>query len=437
MALTVTDTRSSTPSRRETGSIGLAEPTSAVEPLVSGVLARAPAQVHAELRFYRPELDALRLGAFLMVWLAHSLPTESEGAARGVGPVVLAWIEAIRDAGNFGVCVFFFLSAYLVTELLRRERLATGTIHLRAFYLRRILRIWPLYLGVLAAYGLLGLHFHGFRIEPGRLLASLLLAGNWYIFCHPAILTPMRALWSLSVEEQFYLGWPLIARFASRSVAAVSIAFLLSAQAMLLWLTRSGAPQGMLHVTAWVNSLVQFQFFAWGALTAIGLSGRQPNIKSVLRIVMLLAAVVAMLVASGVCHIKRAQAVHGGGGLIAGYLLVGCGCVLLFAAVLGCPPRWTPGWLSRLGQVSFGLYVFHETGFFLAGALSRRLAMMLPRLAAYQTAHWALALTAEKLLSLAFTLCLARVSYRYWEQPFLRLKSRFTFVPSRQPVRQV
>jgi len=54
-----------------------------------------------------------------------------------------------RVAGGFGMCMFFLLSAYLITELLMKERSRTGSVHIKAFYLRRILRIWPVYFGLL------------------------------------------------------------------------------------------------------------------------------------------------------------------------------------------------------------------------------------------------------------------------------------------------
>ncbi len=382
----------------------------------------------APSRFYRPELDALRLVAFLMVWLAHSLPAASEAAAHHIAGARVRWLEAIKDAGNFGVCVFFFLSAYLITELLRRERLATGTVHLGAFYLRRILRIWPLYFGVLAAYGLLGLRFHGFRIEPGRLIASVLLAGNWYIALHPAILTPMRALWSLSVEEQFYLGWPVVARCGRSALAAICIALLVLGQGTLVWLAGGAAQQPFLHITAWVNSLVQFQFFALGALAALLLDGRCLRFPASVRAAMVAGGVAAMLVAAGVCGIKRPQPWHSAGSLSAGYLLAGVGATLMCFAVLGVRERLIPIWAVRLGQVSFGLYVFHETGFFLADTLVKRLHLT----PAAQPGPWALGLAANKCLALAFTIGLALASYHFWERPFLRLKGRFTFVHSRR-----
>ena len=84
-----------------------------------------------------------------------------------------------------GLCLFFTLSAYLICDLLLRERETTGTIRIRAFYWRRILRIWPLYFGITIVYALGGRFFPSLHMEPGRVFAYFLLAGNWYIALHP------------------------------------------------------------------------------------------------------------------------------------------------------------------------------------------------------------------------------------------------------------
>ena len=124
-------------------------------------------------RFYRPELDALRFVAFLCVFACHALPyPESLHSASIQGP---AWrlIETVREAGNFGVSLFFLLSAYLITELMRREKLATSDVHLKAFYIRRVLRIWPLYFLMLLLCGILGPFISIFHMAPGQVLADL------------------------------------------------------------------------------------------------------------------------------------------------------------------------------------------------------------------------------------------------------------------------
>src|SRR5271157_1881088 len=92
--------------------------------------------------FYRPELDCLRFFAFLGVFVHHSIPKEpSFFRAHGL-PVILS---NFSYAGAFGVDLFFCLSAYLITKLLLREKDLTGHLNVKAFYVRRILRIWPLY----------------------------------------------------------------------------------------------------------------------------------------------------------------------------------------------------------------------------------------------------------------------------------------------------
>jgi peptidoglycan/LPS O-acetylase OafA/YrhL len=96
--------------------------------------------------FYRPELDVLRFFAFLSVFVYHTLYVPLDHlVGRGV-PMWFAQLQVgISRAGAYGVDLFFALSAYLITELLLREKEYRGTLDVKSFYIRRILRIWPLY----------------------------------------------------------------------------------------------------------------------------------------------------------------------------------------------------------------------------------------------------------------------------------------------------
>jgi peptidoglycan/LPS O-acetylase OafA/YrhL len=100
------------------------------------------------IRFYRPELDVLRFVAFLMVYLTHTIPVDSS---------LPSWLKALSNATGLGVPLFFALSAYLITELLMMEKSTSGSIALQSFYMRRCLRIWPLYLSTILVGCLLGL----------------------------------------------------------------------------------------------------------------------------------------------------------------------------------------------------------------------------------------------------------------------------------------
>jgi peptidoglycan/LPS O-acetylase OafA/YrhL len=92
--------------------------------------------------FYHPELDALRFFAAASVFLLHAF-------LKSAGLLFL-----VTGSGAYGVDLFFVLSSFLITTLLLRERDTTGTVDIRAFYVRRILRIWPLYFSFIAfAYG--------------------------------------------------------------------------------------------------------------------------------------------------------------------------------------------------------------------------------------------------------------------------------------------
>jgi peptidoglycan/LPS O-acetylase OafA/YrhL len=130
-----------------------------------GVAAESPAQ--ATTRFYRPELDALRFFAFLAVLLHH-------------GPQGQHFLGIIHSAGGFGLSMFFLLSAYLITELLLRELEQTKTIAWGRFFIRRALRIWPLYYAALALAVVIA------RMQPSRYPVSrtavevmALFVANW------------------------------------------------------------------------------------------------------------------------------------------------------------------------------------------------------------------------------------------------------------------
>jgi peptidoglycan/LPS O-acetylase OafA/YrhL len=96
--------------------------------------------------FYRPELDILRFIAFLAVFTSHAVDYPLSFLLQHHVPLFAASsLLAIAHGGPYGVDVFFVLSAYLITELLLREKRATGGLRVPAFYVRRALRIWPVY----------------------------------------------------------------------------------------------------------------------------------------------------------------------------------------------------------------------------------------------------------------------------------------------------
>src|SRR4051812_38011880 len=172
-------------------------------------------QVLTSKRFYRPELDALRFFAFLCVFAFHWMDYVP------VDPKTQPTLVAVLTAGAFGVPVFFLLSSFLIVELLLREREQTGDIHIKSFYVRRILRIWPLYFAVF--YGLIALGYFLPNVatkDYRAWIAFTFFAGNWFIMRHGWIAGPIDPLWSIAVEEQFYIAVPLLLKIGGRKLLA-------------------------------------------------------------------------------------------------------------------------------------------------------------------------------------------------------------------------
>jgi peptidoglycan/LPS O-acetylase OafA/YrhL len=372
----------------------------------------APDTRDAAPRYYRPELDVLRFIAFLFVFMTHRTDLAPIDQARH------PWFHAFAQIGVYGVPVFFFLSAFLITELLERERSATGTIDVRAFYARRILRIWPLYFLVFFGLVLLNHVLPGAGADsPAKWLFFMLFAGNWYITFNGWIEYPVNPMWSLSVEEQFYIVIPFLASLGRRALVAVNVAVIAVSYGVIVWYARGfTTPPGFSG--QWTNSFVHFQFFAGGMLLALALRGRRPDWHVAIRTGLWLVAIAAWLAASSVFGIKADFPHATVTESLAGWSLVLGGAALMLIATLGTPQRFLPAPLVYLGRISYGLYLTHIFFFWLVYDKFK------PWLAG-------LGDDVGMLLALAATVAVASVLYRTFETPFLRLKRRFTRVPSR------
>lgn len=160
-------------------------------------------------RGHVPALDGLRGIAILMVVVAHAFGTSGFPVTRGS----MLW-ESVTPIGGVGVTVFFVLSGFLITLLLLREEDHTDSISIRAFYIRRVLRIVPAYMTYLLVAALFVAY--GPPVFDRR---------DWFTaVTYTSSLMPPRTwelvhLWSLSIEEQFYLAWPLLVALAPRRAA--------------------------------------------------------------------------------------------------------------------------------------------------------------------------------------------------------------------------
>jgi peptidoglycan/LPS O-acetylase OafA/YrhL len=373
--------------------------------------------VGASPAFYRPELDGLRFFAFLAVYLNHTLLFGVGGHHQHMSDRLAHLLGTIGTAGAFGVDLFFALSAYLITELLLRERQARQRLDVRAFYLRRILRIWPLYFLFLALARLLAALVPSEHLSWLDVAAFALFSGNWAYAAHPVV-TVAAPLWSVSVEEQFYLIWPWAVRRGSlRRIVLAAVGMVAVGMALRFALAEHGIYE------QWISkgSLTRVDGIAAGALLAVALKGRVPRLGVAARLGLLGAGLAALLWVAATFDllVPPFDVAHE----VLGWPLVAVASVAILLSALGADGlpfrllRSRP--LVYLGRISYGLYVFHQVGLLLSGDA-------FPHYADSKL-QWA----SHLLVGLAITVALAAASYRFVELPFLRLKQRFTVVRSR------
>ncbi|HZI57653.1 MAG TPA: acyltransferase [Verrucomicrobiae bacterium] len=364
-------------------------------------------------RFYRPELDVLRFFAFLGVFVFHAAPrTMDFYAAAGVPRWLGNLLISTFGAGAYGVDLFFALSAYLITSLLLRERTATGILDLRGFYLRRILRIWPLYLAFVAFAALAALVVPGQRLPAHYVVGYCLLAGNWSYVLYGLPASFAIPLWTVSIEEQFYLAWPLaLRRASSRMMAAIAIGLLVLANGWRAWLAFSSAPVDTMEY----NTFTRLDPIALGILIAL-FSDRLPGLSRWQRVALLCGGAAMWIAVYGFSVSNSPQ--FSTWKLAFGHSLTALASAAILRAAMGSQhPFLRNTWLLYLGKISYGLYVLHEFAHYCAARLIH--------------AFSPLTVIAQSLVALALTISLAAASYRWLESPFLRMKERFAHVQSR------
>ena len=341
-----------------------------------------------------PALDGLRGIAVLGVLFFHA-----DGALRG---------------GYLGVDLFFVLSGFLITSILIAEHRTEGRIDLRMFWIRRARRLFPALLSLMPAIAIYAWIF----AQPNELaglradgLATLGYVANWRaIFANRsywelfAAPSPLEHTWSLAIEEQFYVVWPLLvvavfrfARRGTRALAVVSGALALaSATAMTLLYVPDDTTRVYLGTDTRGAAILAGAVLA--AVLAESAPTRDARMVRVLDLFGLVAAVgmgAAWVLVDG----KSPFLYHGGFWLteLAAVVLITCaaqGENSLIARILGFRP------LGLVGAISYGVYLWHW-----------------PLYVVLTTERTHLGGVRLTLLRFAATFAVAIVSYRWFEQP--------------------
>ena len=370
-------------------------------------------------RFYCPELDCLRFVAFLSVLVYH-LEQQFHSVVKLDSPGEWMFLCIVKS-GIFGVDLFFCLSSFLITILLLREHDLRGTIDIRAFWIRRMLRIWPLYyFFLLLSATILPYWLQQQQLWGWRLLHYWFFLGNYDVITHDWHHSPVGPLWSISVEEQFYLVWPLLLLVNPKRLLPLAVAALVGANVYRL-LHHPASFTGQ-----WANTLYHVDPIAWGAIAAYFAHAGRLNLSILLRSVLLLTGI---FVIPAYFFCRGFVPFFDGKDLML-YPISSCCCVLVVVSLYNLKVvPWGSLFMrfwAYLGHISYGLYVFHMLA----------LTVIVLQFYAHGFYHGEVIATFSKLKFAAFaailslTILLAWASYTFLESPFLKLKKKYTYIPS-------
>lgn len=366
-----------------------------------------------------PALDGIRALAIVMVFALHY-----GGGTHGGS--VLGLINQIRLRGWIGVDLFFTLSGFLITGILYDTR--TDSHYFKRFFARRSVRIFPIFYLVFSIFLILTPILH-YQWRTGHLL-FLLYLGNLSLaadpsleiirsFTHPAWSAHLVHFWSLCVEEQFYLIWPVVVWLVRDRIKLIRIASGLSVLALVL---RIGMVMTVPtpHLEPWMVHQLPFRMDSLflGAILALALRG--PNSDAWQRLCKwsFLASTIAFIGLSIALPQLTAPWLN-----TVGFSLL----ALASAGLIGATLRpASPAFrffnlkpLRILGKYSYGFYVYHVLW---AGAWAAFVGYLTQR-----SHSSVLANATSDLLNFAVSFLVAKISYDYFEVRFLRFKKNFEY----------
>jgi peptidoglycan/LPS O-acetylase OafA/YrhL len=366
---------------------------------------------------YFENLDGLRFFCFLSVFFYHSFDTRYDYIrSSDIHQFVR---HGIFQHANLGVNFFFVLSGFLITYLLIEEKKLNGYIDIGRFWIRRVLRIWPLfYFSV----------FFGFYVFPmikvffGQTPAETASLWNYLTFLNNFDViekgTPdasiLGALWSVAVEEQFYLVWPLVLFFLPVKRYWIGFAAVL----IISWIYRIYNDSLQLyhfHTLSCIGDMAIGSLGAW-------LVTQQLRFKSV--IVNMSSFQIASVYIIFVCIFLFREELFYGTYFIRVFERSLIACIILLIILEQCYSKNSLfkisqlTAISKLGTISYGLYCFHFVGILIAKTITNTFG--------FNKELWQV-LILETTLALIVTIAISKISFHYYEIPFLNLKQRFLF----------
>lgn len=351
-------------------------------------------------RIYFPAIDGLRFLAFLFVFFRHFTAYQP--------------IPFLYETGWIGVELFFLISAFLLTRLLKAEYQNKGSVNNSNFFTRRILRIWPLYFAYLLFTVFFWLIKDINHFSTGRLAGNIFFIDNILSAIDYYNNNPFSFhLWSISLEEQFYLVLPFaipwLLRQPQKNILFLFVIIFILMLAARYLSVAGGAKHPFIYVLP-----VSGDCFLAGILLGLGYFD---DLLKKMNGYFCLAASACILAVLYFFPSKSDTGIH----QVFVYTFVAIAFVLLFTAVVYSKASVVTQLMNNrfiryLGKISYGLYIFHIFGIYEAAVFCEKMKIIAP--------EWQLP------IALSITLGLSIISYELFEKYFLRKKKKFTSIES-------
>ena len=332
------------------------------------------------------------------------LPALDGLRAMSVFTVMLYHFGFALVPGDLGVSAFFVLSGFLITWLLLKEDRTTGGVSLTRFYTRRVLRIFPAYYAFLVVSFVID-YLRDDRWSPALRNSAVFYTVNYFNAVHGHPNTSIAHAWSLAIEEQFYLLWPLAFLLLRRLSGRLRVVLAIVA-AVVLWRSTAFLILGASKAYVYNAFETRFDNIAVGCLLALLLE--HGHLKSAIdataRRCWLPLFTLVLLVIS---RVFMPTTYHYSAGFTVDAVLI----AIFIVQVLQLHQQSLWSWLELpivrcLGMISYPLYLYHQWGLGVAHHLR-----MLPE-------------SVQFLVGALLCIALASASYFIVERPFLRLKHR-------------
>ncbi|MGB0883496.1 MAG: acyltransferase family protein [Flavobacteriales bacterium] len=380
-------------------------------------------------KIYFKGLAELRAIAALSVLFHH---IELYKKRDNLGGLYDTWLNYfIHHLGKNGVYIFFVLSGFLITYLLLSEKTINGKIHIKKFYFRRILRIWPLYyLIVFISFVIIPFLANNFEFLQNettyytRILA--LQEAPYFILFLLIFMLPNLALhlrtpvvgaaqsWSVGVEEQFYIIWPHVIQLISNKKALLILLFLLSLVEVIPSVIYPYFPWFSEILTKGFN-LFPIHFMAIGGIGAVLLFYFKVSLENILikPIYYIINSILLLIIMAIDFHLPFRN-------IIFGYLVL---AQILFIISDKFKYNLRSTVLEKIGSISYGVYMYHPLCMYICFATFNSIFPLKDQLFIYNIAVYLSVLTTSYIIS--------SISFKYFERKFIALKNKkFTIIKS-------